>query len=338
MSSSGGAHHRDDGERRRGAAEEQHGHPQEVAKPHPPASAVSTRLKPSTPSTTRSARSTIAAGPSSERTPRVRPRRAGLRLASDSSASKASRSVASSPPKRADARRRPLDQGAHRLALVDRNRWSDLEHLAAPVGVRGRPPRPPRRSSRGGCAPRPRRARRASGVRRWRPCPRSAPAACASPACRGPGEPPHPVLPALEGLEGVRAALEPGLEQLRAVRAGVGDPADAHQPPRVGGRAAGDAGDEAVPAREAAQQERGLLGTCRVLGTPDDRRERAVDVAEDGCAPRVGQQGLEGPPPAVVCPAGNSPRRPASARFAASGDPRRSDRGARRTHPPGPEG
>ena len=95
------------------------------------------------------------------------------------------------------------------------------------------------------------------------------------------GEAAHAPLPALEGRHHARARAAPGLEQLGAVGAGVGDPADAHQPPGLGRRAAGDARHAAVAAREPAQQERHLLAHVGVLGAPHDRRQRAVDVAED---------------------------------------------------------
>ena len=113
--------------------------------------------------------------------PRARRPRASPSLdAAPSSASKASRSVASSPPKSAVRALRAGHQVAHRLALVDRHGRPDLEHLAAPVGGEARPPRPRARCPRGGCARRPRRARRASGRPRSAPCPRSAPAAARS--------------------------------------------------------------------------------------------------------------------------------------------------------------
>src|SRR5205823_14650480 len=81
-----------------GGPEQQHGGAKEVSEAHQAsASASRTALKPATPSTTRSARSTISGGPSSERSPTrtACPRRPSP--SSSSSASKASRSVTSSP-------------------------------------------------------------------------------------------------------------------------------------------------------------------------------------------------------------------------------------------------
>jgi hypothetical protein len=103
----------------------------------------------------------------------------------------------------------------------------------------------------------------------------------------------NPVLVASElrnGLGPARARLE----QLGAMRAGVSDPADAHEPPRLGGRAAGDAGDAAVAARQPPEQQRDLRAHVSVHGAPDDRGERPVDVAEHGRPSGIGGQRAQG--------------------------------------------
>ena len=76
--------------------------------------------------------------------------------------------------------------------------------------------------------------------------------------------------------------------------AGICHAAHAHEPPHVGDLTPGDARHEAVAAREPAEQPRGLLGHVGVLGTPHDRGERAVHVAEDGRTLRVGRKGTKG--------------------------------------------
>ena len=117
--------------------------------------------------------STIAGGPSPEATPTFTAAASVPSSTSASRASKASRSVASSPPKSATRGRLAVDQVAHRLTLVERDRRPDLQDLPPPVGRKpaasascARPS-----SSRGGGVLV--RARRASGRRRSGPCPRS---------------------------------------------------------------------------------------------------------------------------------------------------------------------
>jgi hypothetical protein len=80
---------------------------------------------------------------------------------------------------------------------------------------------------------------------------------------------------------GERRLLLSRAQQLGAVRPGVGDAADADEPPRLGDRPSRDARHAGVAAPEAAQQQRDLVAHVGVLRAADDRRERAVDVAED---------------------------------------------------------
>jgi hypothetical protein len=61
------------------------------------------------------------------------------------------------------------------------------------------------------------------------------------------------LLVALEGLIPTRLCGT-GFQQLGAVRAGIGDPAHPNEAAGVGCRAARDARDQPVAAREAAQQ------------------------------------------------------------------------------------
>ena len=119
---------------------------------------------PRTPSTAMSARSTIAAGPSSERTPtRTAASRSPLSMRA-SSASKASRSVASSPPYRAVRTGRVLDhQVAHPPGPCRPGPAGGSRAPCAPSGGEARESRPPVRAPRSRVARCPRRARRASG-------------------------------------------------------------------------------------------------------------------------------------------------------------------------------
>ena len=243
-------------------------------------------VKPSGPSTTRSARSTIAAGPSSERTPTLT---AGHE---PSSASKASRSVTSSPANRAAREVVAADELLDRLALVDLDRRPDLEHLAPPVdqkplglgllrdALEARP---------GGIL-----VRHSAPVQRHdRPLVLDPDAEQPEVALvAGQDELLDARSPVRERREnrGLRLA---GLEQLGAVRARVGDRADADQPARLGGRAPGDAGDEGVAASQRTQQPRRLLRHLRILGAAHDRRQRAVDVEQDPGARRVCRDWLE---------------------------------------------
>jgi hypothetical protein len=64
---------------------------------------------------------------------------------------------------------------------------------------------------------------------------------------------------------------------------GVLDPVDADQRSGVRGRPPAHARDEPVPARQSPELGAGLVRHGRVLGPPDDRRERPVDVEEDSC-------------------------------------------------------
>jgi len=93
-----GAHDRQRSERGRRPAAEQHRHAQELTEAHQAASsASSTATNPGTPSTTRLARSVIAAGPSSDLTPTQTAASSRPSSFIASRASKASRSVTSSP-------------------------------------------------------------------------------------------------------------------------------------------------------------------------------------------------------------------------------------------------
>ena len=195
------------------------------------------------------------------------------------------------------------------------HRRPHLEHLAPPVRRRSRPPPPPARVPRAvPCA-----ASSSGTPRQWNATigPLSSirtRSSRSSGVSRSSAKRLHAPLPALEGRDHPRARLS-RLEQLGAVRAGVGDPADPHEPPRLGGGAPGDAGDAAVAPRQARR------GAPRPPRAPapssarcDDRRERAVHVAED--AARAAPPGAGAAPPrarlrwertpAVVCPAMSS--------------------------------
>jgi hypothetical protein len=60
-------------------------------------------------------------------------------------------------------------------------------------------------------------------------------------------------------------------------------------------------------ARQAAQQQRGLVADLGVLGAPDDRRKHAVDVAEHGRARRLRGQRRERLPQRFRCVSGHRP-------------------------------
>ena len=169
-------------------------------------------------------------------------RRARPSSASSSSASKASRSVASSPPNSAardagarDQRRAP--PGPCRSAPAGGPRAP-----CVPSGWRSRRPRPPGRGPPGAS-----RAASSSGApRQWkatigplssmRTRRRRSSGVSRSPAKRRTRSSQLSNAGITRGVGGAR------LEQLGAVRAGVGDAADADEPARLGDRAPGDAG------------------------------------------------------------------------------------------------
>ena len=123
--------HRERGGR---AAEEQHRHAQEVAEPHAACQRREHLGEARDPvddevgALDDRGRTLVRAHAHAERALEL-----ALPSTSAVSASKASRSVASSPPNSAVRAPERCDQVAHRLALVDRDRRPDLEHLAAPV-------------------------------------------------------------------------------------------------------------------------------------------------------------------------------------------------------------
>jgi hypothetical protein len=71
-------------------------------------------------------------------------------------------------------------------------------------------------------------------------------------------------------------------QDLRAVRAEVGDRAERDDPARVGGAPAGHAGDDAVALGDLDQRPSRGLGHVGVVGLLDDRRQHAVDIQQDG--------------------------------------------------------
>ena len=77
------------------------------------------------------------------------------------------------------------------------------------------------------------------------------------------------------------------------MRAEVGDRAERDDAARVGGAAAGHAGDDAVALGHLDQRAARRLGHVGVVGLLDDRREDAVDVEQDGRARGVGDQRRE---------------------------------------------
>ena len=257
---------------------------QEVGEPHRH-SAIKQRqqlaARPSVPSTTTSASSVIADGPSSERTPTRIARSSRPSSPSRASARNASRSVASSPTYSATSTSASSSKAGDPGALVDPHRRADLEHLAAPVGAQSgrlgaRRDRVDRRR-----APPPRPARRASGTRRSRPCPRAGRGSRRSSARVGLApelvDPPGPVLE----LGSSTGFGPPGAQQLGAVRSEVGDRPDRDHRPRLRRPPAADARDDAVAPGDRDQQLPRALGHARIGGMLDDRRQRAVDVEQD---------------------------------------------------------
>ena len=243
------------------------------------------------PSTTSRACSTISCGPSSERTPTVTA--SSSSPASTSSVEHAEGVEVGHVVARVqrDAHRRPLEQLPDGPVLADRHRRPDLEHLAPPVG-----PQPLRHRLGGDPL-----HQGASGVLVGCPAPVEG-------HDRALVLDPHAQRAQLRGVALARERLdlrqEAGevrhharlravrLEQLRAVEAGVLDPAHAHQPPHVGRRAARDAGHPGVATRQPPEQQRGLVRHLRVLRALDDRRERAVHVEEESRARGVGRDGV----------------------------------------------
>ena len=105
-------------------------------------------------------------------------------------------------------------------------------------------------------------------------------------------DPPRPILE-----RRVDHRLGPaGAQQLGAVRAEVGDRADRHHRPRLGGAPAAHAGDDAGSAGRrsisSCRVASGTLGVGRVL---DDRRQRAVDVEQDRGPRRVRREAARAP-------------------------------------------
>jgi hypothetical protein len=72
-----------------------------------------------------------------------------------------------------------------------------------------------------------------------------------------------------------------GTQQLRPVRAEVGDRPDRDHRAGVGRLATTDAGHHLVAARDPDQQLTGRLGHLGGGGVLDDRRQRPVDVEQD---------------------------------------------------------
>ena len=79
-------------------------------------------------------------------------------------------------------------------------------------------------------------------------------------------------------------------EQLEAVVAGVDELIEADHAAGGARPAAADAGDQSVARRELGKQRPGRRRNRRRLGVGDDRRQGAVDVAEDGGARGLGAQ------------------------------------------------
>jgi hypothetical protein len=79
------------------------------------------------------------------------------------------------------------------------------------------------------------------------------------------------------------------------VDAYVFDPLDADEPAHIGGGSAADAGDEPVAPGQPLDLPSSLVGDGRVFRPLDDRRERPVDVEENGgvlgLAAEASQQG-----------------------------------------------
>jgi hypothetical protein len=94
---------------------------------------------------------------------------------------------------------------------------------------------------------------------------------------------PRPGLELAVHLGGDRA----GPQDLRAVRAEVGDRAERNDAAGVGGAAARHAGHDAVALGDLDERPAGGLRHVRVVRVLHDRREHAVDVEQDGRALRV---------------------------------------------------
>ena len=99
-------------------------------------------------------------------------------------------------------------------------------------------------------------------------------------------------------LASLQRGVQPGCllarqQQLETVVAGVGDPVDADQAPRLLGTAAGDAADHAVVPAQLDQRGPGGLGHRRSLGPLYDRRQGAVDIGEDRGPRGFGPQRLQ---------------------------------------------
>ena len=77
--------------------------------------------------------------------------------------------------------------------------------------------------------------------------------------------------------------------------AGVGDPVDADQPPRLLGPPPGDAADQAVALAQPRQRLARRRRHRRLLGPLDDRRQGPVDVGEDRGAGGLGAQRRQRP-------------------------------------------
>ena len=247
------------------------------------------------PSTTRSACSTISAGPSSERTPHARRRRAPSSTRSPARRRRRGRSRR----RRRTARCAPSSRHevAHGAALVDRHRRPDLEHLPAPVdrqpgglGLLGDPLHAGvRRSSSG--AP-----------RQWKvmigPLSSIRAAAAQLGACRLGGERPH--LRHVAGdLRQARAAAPARAARRRASRV-----RDRRPRPRAAAHVGGARPRRTPRARSgapAAPSSRDVSSGRGVLGALHDRGERAVDVAEDRGPPR-GRRSQDEEPPAGHAP------------------------------------
>ena len=82
-------------------------------------------------------------------------------------------------------------------------------------------------------------------------------------------------------------------QDLGAVVADVGDRPERDDPPRDRGLAARHAGDEPVALGDLDQLRPRRLRDVRVIGVADDRRQRAVDVEQDGGAAGLGAQRLQ---------------------------------------------
>ena len=106
------------------------------------------------------------------------------------------------------------------------------------------------------------------------------------------GEVLHPPRPGLELAVHLRRDRARA-QDLRPVRAEVGDRAERHDAARVGRPAARHARHDAVALGDLDQRPPRRLGHVRVVGMLDDRREHAVDVEQHGGALRVVLEGPE---------------------------------------------